>query len=53
MEFKVEYWNDEWCRLENMWFKDFEESLIYAESLKDDLNITSIKITQILWEYER
>lgn len=52
MNFKVEYWDDERYELKNKWFKDFETSLKYAESLKVNQNITSIIITQILWEYE-
>ena len=52
-DFKVEYWNDERCEWSGRWFNSKKDAMLCVERLKDSDKISSIRVSQILYELER
>lgn len=52
MNFKVEFWDDEESRLHTRWLDSIRDAMTYIEGLKKQKKITSITLSQVLYQFE-
>ena len=53
MNFKVEFWDDERSQLDYRWFDSIENTMFYVGHLRKLDDISSITVSQVLYEFEK